>query len=267
MKRIVIGVLACCCLFLLSCVTEPVTGRQQLVTSSLANDIARADKAWKEICSRTPRSRYGDLSALLDKVGATLLQNGDYGHSWTFVLFSDGEPNAFSLPGGQVAINDGLFSFIDNEAELAAVVAHEMAHVIARHGAERMAHRQIVDIGRTALTTILGQADASDADFFMAAYTGFSRIGFILPYTRRHEYAADRIAMLLMAQAGYDPQCAIDFWTGMADKGSKDGSLVFLSTHPSDSSRAAALKSALPEAANIYRISRKIGQGVQLVHP
>lgn len=267
MSRIIFFTLLCACLFLLSCVTEPVTGRHQLITSSIDRDIARAEKAWQEICSQTQVSRYGDLTALLNRVAANLLRNGNYGYSWKFVLFSDEEPNAFSLPGGQVAINDGLFRHIDNEAELAAVVAHEMAHVIARHGAERMAHRQLVDIGQTALTTILSPADAGDADFFMAAYTGFSRMGFILPYTRKHEYAADRIAMIIMAQAGYDPECAIDFWTRFARTGNSSGLLVFLASHPSDGARANALKATLPEAVNIYRISRKLGKGVQLVHP
>ena len=100
----------------------------------------------------------------------------------------------------------------------------------------------------------------------MAAYSGISNVGFLMPYSRKHEYSADRIGMIMMAQAGYDPQCAIDFWQRFARTGRTGFPSDFLASHPSDAARAKTLRAILPEANNIYRVSHKIGKGVLLQH-
>ena len=253
-------------LLLASCVVEPVTGRRQLIVGSVEEEMEQSALLWTETLKKHKPSKYSDLKWLVDKVQTTLLSNGDFGHKWTFMLLSSDEPNAFSLPGGQVAVYDALFKHIDNEAELAAVIAHEMAHVIARHSAERSTERYVVDMGRSALSAALEQARAEKKDIIMAAYSGIFNVGFLMPDSRQHEYSADRIAMVMMAQAGYDPQCAIDFWERFAKTGRTGFPSDFLASHPSDAARARALKAILPEANNIYRVSHKIGKGVLLQH-
>ena len=253
-------------LLLSSCAVEPVTGRQNIGASSVEEELEQSARLWEETLSLHKVSEYSELRWLLDKVKDTLLSNGDFGHNWTFELLSSDDANAFSLPGGQVAVYDALFRHIDNEAELAAVLAHEMAHVIAHHSAERSTARYVVGMGKSGLTAALDQVHAEKKDIIMAAYSGISNVGFLMPYSRQHEYAADRIAMIMMAQAGYDPQCAIDFWRRFAKTGSGGFPSDFLASHPSDAARAKALKAILPEASNIYRVSHKIGKGILLQH-
>jgi len=255
------------CLSLLSsCAVEPVTGRHQLILGAEDSEYVQSSKIWNETRKLHKDSKYSDLAALLDRVKVNLLKNDDYGYKWTFALLSSEDANAFSLPGGYVAVYDSLFRHIDNEAELAAVVAHEMAHVIARHSTERSVNKYIVDMGHSALSMALAQASASKKDIIMAAYSGLSNVGFLMPYSRQHEYSADRISMIIMAQAGYDPQCAIDFWERFAKTGSNGFPSDFLASHPSDAARAKALKTFLPEAKNIYNVSNKIGKGILLQH-
>lgn len=249
-----------------SCVVEPVTGRHRIIVGSADDEREQSALLWSETLQKHKPSKYADLKWLVDKVAVTLLSNGDFGYKWTFMLLSSDEPNAFSLPGGQVAVYDALFRHIDNEAELAAVLAHEMAHVIARHSAERSTNRYVVDMGRSALSAALEQARADKKDIIMAAYSGISNVGFLMPYSRQHEYSADRIAMVMMAQAGYDPQCAIDFWQRFAKTGASGFPSDFLASHPSDAARTRALKAILHEANNIYSVSHKIGKGMLLQH-
>src|SRR5262249_5905530 len=150
---------------------------------------------------------------------------------WSFVVISDRQANAFCLPGGKVAVYTGILPIAQDQAGLAVVLGHEIAHAIARHGAERMTQAQLAEIGGQALAIVLGGGASWAA--ILAAYGLGAQVGVLLPYGRTQESEADHIGLLLMAQAGYDPRVAISFWERMERSGGGGGTPEFLSTPPS----------------------------------
>ena len=253
-------------LLLASCATEPVTGRRQLMLTSQNDEREQAAEMWSEISATKKQCPQPQLQRIVQEVGARMARQADatMRNKWSFHLFQDREANAFCLPDGHVCIYDGIFLHVRNEAELAAVIGHEIGHVVARHGSERMSQEHLVDQGKLLLTTALGYANSDQTDLWVAAYTGIANVGFLYPYSRRHEYIADRMALLFMARAGYAPEAALEFWSRFsANHGGNDGISQFTSTHPSDVQRVEHLKLILPEAQSIYRVSENRGYGAR----
>lgn len=265
MKNFFALLLAAIAAFLCSCATEPMTGRKQLMLNSLEEEREMAATSWRDVNAAKIPSRQKELADFVSYVGKKVASQAENGsqYKWEFALFQDMDPNASSLPTGQIIVNDGLFMHVKNEAELAAVLAHEIAHVVARHGSERMSQAYAVEQGKIILTTALEYTNLDAKDKWLAAYTGATNIGIIYPFSRQHEFIADRMAMIFMARAGYNPEAAITFWSRFADKASDTASLksLLLSTHPSDWQRLASMKDILPEAKSIYDVSEKIGLG------
>lgn len=234
--------------------------------SSRNEELATAAEQWQEIRAENKPTQQKQLQAIVDKVGRAIASQADSSMriSWSFHLFSGLDANAFCLPDGKVCLYDGLFLHVRNEAELAAVIGHEIAHVVARHGSERLSQEHIVNQGRLLLTTALGYADCDYADEWLAAYTGLANVGILYPYSRQHEYIADRMAMLFMSRAGYNPQAAMDFWSRFANSHSTpDGIAQFMSTHPTDAKRVENLRLVYPEALSIYKVSPRYGFGAK----
>jgi predicted Zn-dependent protease len=172
-------------------------------------------------------------------------------YHWRFVVLADPrEANAFALPGGKVAVYTGLFPVAHNTEGLAVVLGHEIAHVLARHGAERMSQGLLAQLGGTVLAAVLGSSP--DGDRALAAYGLGAQVGVLLPYSRTQESEADHIGLLLMARAGYDPNAAIAFWRRMERAASSGGPPEFLSTHPSRGTREEQIRVWLPEAMALY---------------
>jgi metalloendopeptidase OMA1, mitochondrial len=176
---------------------------------------------------------------------------------WEFVLFESNDPNAFALPGGKVGVYTGILPITKDDAGLATVVAHEIAHASARHGAERVSQGMVAQVGGAVLSAALGAYGIGGAtqDLAMQAYGLGTQYGVLLPYSRTQELEADRIGLLYMARAGYDPREAIAFWQRFAAYNSGKGGSApeFLSTHPLDQNRIAQLQKFMPQALAQYQ--------------
>lgn len=233
---------------LAACATVSETGRSQLILISPQQSAALGLSAFENIKQSMPVVRGTAEDAMVQRAGRRIASavpsaaDGD----WEFVLFDDPTPNAFALPGGKVGVHTGLFQVAATEDQLAAVIGHEIAHVTARHSAERMSRDMVTQLG-------LGVLGATvDSPELVGLTATAATLGVTLPFTRSQESEADRIGLQYMAQAGYDPRAAVDLWTNFAAFGD-NRQPEFLSTHPAPESRIERLRSLLPEAMAIYR--------------
>jgi predicted Zn-dependent protease len=177
-------------------------------------------------------------------------------YKWEFNLIEDDKTvNAWCMPGGKVAVYTGLLPIAQDENGLAVVMGHEVAHAIAKHGNERMSQGLLAQFGAIGLSLALAGNPGVTSDIFMQAYGVGAQVGFLLPYSRIHESEADRIGLVLMAKAGYDPRGAISLWQRMSAKGGSRAP-EFLSTHPAPQSRIENIESLIPEAMQYYKPRR-----------
>jgi predicted Zn-dependent protease len=174
-------------------------------------------------------------------------------YKWEFNLIEDDKTaNAWCMPGGKVAFYTGILPLTRDENGLAVVMGHEIAHAVAKHGNERMSQALLVQLGGVALSVALSKQPAQTSQIFTAVYGVSANVGVLLPYSRLHEKEADRIGLILMAKAGYDPREAIPFWQRMNEKGG-DRPPEFLSTHPAPETRIQHIQSLIPEAMRYYQ--------------
>ncbi len=177
-------------------------------------------------------------------------------YHWEFNLIQDDKTvNAWCMPGGKVAVYTGILKYTRDEAGLAVVLGHEVAHAIAHHGNERMSEALLANMGGMALSVALSQRPVKTRQLFMAAFGIAANVGFLLPYSRVQESEADHIGVILMARAGYDPRVALSFWERMS-KASKARPPEFLSTHPAPRTRIKRLRAYVREALQYYRRGR-----------
>ncbi len=163
---------------------------------------------------------------------AAVANRKDY--QWDFRLIESETQNAFCLPGGKVAIYQGILPVCEDEAGLAVVMSHEIAHALARHGGERMSQNMASDGAKVLIDKVAGKYVPEKKELLMQAYGVGSKYAVLLPYSRKHESEADQIGLRLMAKAGYDPTVAPEFWTRFGSMKEGDSMPEFLSTHPSD---------------------------------
>ncbi|MDE5602352.1 MAG: M48 family metallopeptidase, partial [Helicobacter sp.] len=164
---------------------------------------------------------------------------------WEFYLIEEEQKNAFCLPGGKVFVYTGLMNIIENDDELAVVMSHEIAHALLRHGGERMSMQTLTQLGGNILGAIVGAQVPGYSSLINQAYNLGSNVGVILPFSRAHELEADKLGILLVQKAGYNPQAALRFWQKMSEDGNKGSD--FFSTHPSDSKRIEAIQNLLKD--------------------
>jgi len=218
--------------------------------------------SYQQVLAESQLSADARQTAQLQRVGkristaveAFMMNNGmeyrvDDFH-WEFNLLEEDIPNAWCMPGGKVAFYTGILPFTQDEAGMAVVMGHEVAHAVARHGSERLTYQ----MGQQGLGALLSWGtQASDYhEAYMQLYGIGSQVGFILPYSRTHESEADRLGLIFMAMAGYDPGAAVGFWQRMA-AGNSGAPPEFLSTHPADEMRIRMLREYMPEAIQYYR--------------
>jgi predicted Zn-dependent protease len=174
---------------------------------------------------------------------------------WEFILFEDESANAFAMPGGKIAVFTGLLRHVESDDELAAVIGHEIAHVLLRHANQRMSAELIRGIGAVVAVVATDDMDSNDRAAVLAAYGIGSQVGVMLPYSRSHESQSDHMGLMIAARAGFDPRAAITFWEKM---GAANPAKMpeFLSTHPSSQTRIEELEEAMPEALRIYEAGR-----------
>ncbi len=224
--------------------------------------------AYRDILKKSKISQDRRLTGIVRKVGWSIARvTGRSDYKWEFNLIENKTPNAFALPGGKVGINTGILSIAKNEAGLSAVMGHEVAHAIARHGAERMSQSLLIALGGELLAQGMGQ-NQRQRQGIRAAYGIGSAVAFTLPFSRSNELEADYMGLLYMARAGYDPREAKRFWARFArysrEKG-KNSTPEFLSTHPADANRIRQIDGMMAQALKEYERSGKLGVGEEIM--
>ena len=175
------------------------------------------------------------------------------GFHWEVKLVSSPQVNAFCLPGGKIVVYTGILPVAQTEAGLATVMGHEMAHATLRHGSERLLQQKATQTLLTGAQASLGDMSYEQQRAIMGAIGAGAQYGVLLPFSRDHESEADKVGLLYMARAGFDPREAVEFWQRMAEASAGSGKpLEFMSTHPSDATRIAALRGLLPQAQAEY---------------
>jgi len=250
-------------LVLLGCQQVPMTNRKQVLLSSEESENAMGLTAYQEVLKSEPLTKNEKATEMVKRVGqriAAVAKRPDF--EWEFNVIESDTQNAFCLPGGKVAIYTGILPVCENEAGLAVVMSHEIAHAIARHGGERMTYQTAQNAGKSLVGYVTQKQDEQKQKIVMTAYGAASEYGVILPYSRKHEMEADQIGIMLMAEAGYDPSEAPVFWERFSSAKAGAAPMEFMSTHPSDAHRAAALRELLSDAMTLYEAAEvKLGLG------
>jgi predicted Zn-dependent protease len=239
---------------IVSCVTTPETNRKQFIAVSEGQMANLGEDAWKEIKSKEKLSTNSQTTAAVGTIGRQIANASGKNFAWEFNLFESKEINAFCLPGGKVGVYSGILAVAKNNAGLAAILGHEVAHAVARHSAERVTQSLLV--AGVLISVDKAMKDSNRKQMVLAGLGLGAQFGVILPYSRFHESEADSIGLEYAAKAGFDPREAPAFWQRMSSTGGQPPE--FLSTHPNPGSRIKALESQMSEAMAIYEKSQKI---------
>jgi predicted Zn-dependent protease len=236
------------------CRNVPLTGRKQLMIIPEKQEISMGIEAYQEILSQETLSTNERYIEMVNRVGRRIAAAADRPeYDWEFNVIASPQQNAFALPGGKVAIYEGILPLCENEAGLAVVMSHEVAHALARHGGERMGTEIIQAGGQKFLEVLTRRQGERERKMISQVYGVASQYGAVLPFSRKQELEADQIGLMLMARAGYNPEEAPRFWERFSAAGQQQKPAEFFSTHPSDVHRAADLRALLPEALELYQ--------------
>lgn len=261
MKTLMISALL---LTLLACSTVPITGRSQLILINKAEMLPMSFSNYSEVMKTSKLSTDAKKVALVKKVGKNIqnaveryfaennMSDQLAGFEWEFNLIEENSVNAWCMPGGKVAFYTGILPVCKDEAGVAVVMGHEVAHAIARHGNERMSQGMLQQVGAAALQEAIAEKSEETQSMFMTAYGVGSNLLGVLPYGRLQESEADKMGLVFMAMAGYDPNTAPAFWERMAASSNGQEPPQFLSTHPSHDTRIKDLKKEIPKAMKYY---------------
>jgi predicted Zn-dependent protease len=207
-------------------------------------------QAWQQIRSETPASSNQQYQATADRVSRRVLEAAGLDpKEWEVVVFADPQANAFALPGKKIGVYEGMFKVAQNDAQLAAVIGHEIGHVEAGHPEERMSTEAATQLGVNLASTVLGGGNNQLVAGLLGAGAQY---GIGLPFSRNQELEADRLGLKYMAQAGYDPREAVELWKRMESAGGAQPP-TFLSTHPAPGQRIEQLQAQMPDALALYR--------------
>lgn len=254
---------------LAACASVPHTGRRQFNMMSDRQLDALSLKAFQEVAAKENESSDKRLNGIVHRVAERVSKAAEdidkAGFEWQELVIDKDVPNAFCLPGGRIVVYSGIVPYARNEAGLAAIIAHEVAHAVARHGGERLSQqlalKGAVSVGGELLKDKKDGTLDSKYRLLLGALGMGGTLGVILPYSRIHEFEADRIGLVYMAKAGYDPSEAVRLWERMS-KIKKPPIPVWLSTHPADEDRIRKLKEFLPDAMKYYAEAKtKYGLG------
>ena len=247
-----------------ACNTVAISGRQQLNIIPDATMNATSFQQYDEFIKTHPLSKDKKNTALVKKVGNNIrnaveryfkekhLEKELAGYQWEFNLVESPEVNAWCMPGGKVVVYTGILPITKDENGLAVVMGHEIAHAVAKHGAERMSQELIAQMGGMALSEALSEKPEETRQLWMTAFGVGAQYGVLLPFSRAQESEADHLGLIFMAMAGYDPHGAVTFWQRMAAMSGGQKPPELLSTHPSDAHRINDLKKLLPQAMKYY---------------
>ena len=248
MKRI--AIIALTALLVVACATSPLGRRQVLLMPAEQLDQMGAE-SYQQIKQDTPvtsnqqQIRY--VQCVTDAITGTL----NHRQEWEVTVFEDDSANAFALPGGKIGVHTGLLKVAQNQHQLATVIGHEVAHVLAQHANERMSIQFATQSGLDLLGAISGQDSATKQTVFGVLGVG-SQFGIAMPFSRKHEAEADIMGLELMAQAGFDPRESVRLWENMAQAGGANPP-EFMSTHPSHATRINGLQARIPQVMPDYQ--------------
>ena len=238
-----------------ACATVPVTGRRQVILLSEGEERQMGLSSYHEVLKKSRLSSDAVATEQVRRVGRRIAEaTGRADYQWEFNLIEDKQANAFCLPGGKVAVYTGILPLTRDDAGLAAVLGHEVAHAIARHGGERVSQGLLVQVPLVVAQVALAGNDPAMTRQVTALLGAGATVGILLPWSRTQESEADHLGLIYMAKAGYDPHAARDLWVRMAEasKGSARPP-EFLSTHPAEATRIKQIEAWLPEALQYYQ--------------
>lgn len=248
------------CFCLLSCATSP-EGRKQLKLIPDDQMDAMGAQSFEQLKQQTPITKDQNIQqyvlCVANKIIPQVAQN-PYPEKWEVQVFEDDQANAFALPGYKIGVYTGLLKYAKNQDQLAAVMGHEVAHVIAKHGNERVSNQMATEAGMSIATAILGGTQDENSALILAGLGIGAQYGVILPFSRKHESEADLIGLDLMAKAGFDPAESVTLWQNMSQAGASPPE--FMSTHPSSDTRIKQLRERIPNANIAYQQAVNKGQ-------
>jgi predicted Zn-dependent protease len=263
MKKIILSSIIACALFT-SCTKNAVTGKRSLTLLPESEMMAMSFTEYdKFLAEHPPLPASDDRVQMVQRCGVRIQKAVEKfyadkgmskqlnGFNWAFNVVDENTINAWCMPGGKVVVYTGLLPVTKDEAGLAVVMGHEIAHAVARHGNQRMSQGIIVQTGGTVLSLALSQKPAATQQLFNQSFGIASTLG-TLKYSRSHETEADKMGLIFAAMGGYDPEVAVGFWERMAAGGGQKPPEL-LSTHPSDETRIRDLKAFMPEAKKYYK--------------
>jgi len=234
--------------------TVPITGRSQLVDIDRQQEMALGLQSYQQILSESQVVSQGKVVDLVRGIGQQLAQAAvdvDPGFQWEFNIINSEQANAFALPGGKTAVYTGLLPVAENADGLAVIMGHEIAHAIARHGAERMAYQKLMQIGSMAASVALGDLDYKTQRMVLGALGVGAQYGIMLPFSRDHESEADYMGLLFVARACFDPTEAPKLWERMGQMSQGKQPAEFMSTQPSHHTRIRQFEQWMPEALEV----------------
>lgn len=255
LKKISVWAATACVLS--ACSTSP-TGRSQFLLFSEGQLNTMGEQAFAamkndlKISNKTVQNSY--VVCITDALLPHVPESA-FGGEWEVVVFDDDQINAFALPGGKIGVYTGLLKVARNQSQLAAVIGHEIGHVIAQHSNERMSQSQLINVGSQTVNAILQANQVPNNQAIMSAIGLGLQVGVQLPFSRAHESESDLIGLVLMAKAGFDPRESISLWENMAAAASGNKPPELLSTHPSEGTRIDQLRANMPQAMNDYAAS------------
>ena len=252
LTRPLILLTACC--MLSACAKSPL-GRNQLKLYSSAQLAGMGQQTFDSMKSNQKVSTTQVTNHFVSCVASAITKHvpkSVFDGEWELVVFDDPQVNAFALPGGKIGVYTGLLEVAENQDQLAAVIGHEVGHVIAEHGNERMSSSTLIGIGMEATNALLQTNQIANNNLIMAAIGAGVQVGVELPFSRTHESEADLIGLQLMAKAGFRPEQSVKLWENMA-KASGRGQPELLSTHPLPSTRISNLQQNMPWATQLYQ--------------
>ena len=258
-KQIIAG--AILALLFIGCSKAPITGRNQFIMVSAQQELALGFESAKQVLQTQKVSTDPVRNAQVKRIGQRIAQTTEALHKvnyqWEFfVIDNDEEANAFCLPGGKVFVYTGLFKYTENDDELAAVMGHEIAHALARHGAERMSSGQLQQMSGQVLGAVMqSRGNPASTAMVMQAFGMGTQLGVMLPHSRTQEYEADHIGLILAAKSGYNPRSALSFWEKFGASGETPPE--YMSTHPAPANRIAEIRALLPKTIPMYNAARR----------
>ena len=234
---------------------NPETGRKSHVGMSASQEASLGLQSYQQVLAQAQAINTGPNFEMVKRVASRLAAatgKAAQDFDWQVSLIRDDKVNAFCLPGGKIVVYTGIIPVAGNEAALATVLGHEMAHATSRHGAQRVLQQNLAQTAMTGVAASISDMDYDQQRVVMGALGAGARFGVLMPFSRKHESEADEVGLLYMARAGYDPEESIRFWGRMEEAGGSQPP-EFLSTHPSHGTRIAQLRTWMPKALEEYR--------------